>query len=226
MLSALARLDAVPEAPEIRGSSCAIEGDIAAARVHELRLELPGLTRGEGVLECEFGRYEPVNGAGSDAACGSDWNPLDRAAIPRFSTVATVLFDPDVHESLVEDTWIADRARAAIREIVEDTEDAFDDGWPTHPRDFLHEDDETRHYRAFYCGGAGVVRALDTLQRRGLVELRRDYVSYLDRPYEPDVPDDDSGRLEPHGRRDGNPARVAPARAVERERRPPRRADR
>ena len=25
-----------------------IEGDIAAARVHELRLELPGLTRGEG----------------------------------------------------------------------------------------------------------------------------------------------------------------------------------
>jgi hypothetical protein len=102
-----------------------------------------------------------------------------------------VLFDPDVHESLIDDAWSPDRARTAIREIVEDTEDAFDDGWPTHPRDFLHEDDETRHYRAFYCGGAGVVRALDTLQRRGLVDLRRDYVSYLDRPYEPDVPDDD-----------------------------------
>jgi hypothetical protein len=101
-----------------------------------------------------------------------------------------VLFDPDAHEPLVEDAWNEDRARDAIREIVEDTEGAFDDGWPTHPRDFVHEDDETRRYRALYCGGAGVVRALDTLQRRGLVELRRDYVPYLDRPYEPDIPDD------------------------------------
>ena len=56
----------------------------------------------------------------------------------------------------------------------------------------MHEDDETRATAA-PAGGAGVVRALDTLQRRGLVDLRRDYVSYLDRPYEPDVPDDDYG---------------------------------
>ena len=67
-----------PQAPAIRDSSCAIEGDIAAARVHELRLELPGLTRGEGVLECEFGRYEPVNGT-VPTRPRSDWNPLDRA---------------------------------------------------------------------------------------------------------------------------------------------------
>ena len=93
-----------------------------------------------------------------------------------------MLFDPDVHESLVDDAWSADRARAAIREIVEDAEDAFDDGWSTHPRDFVHEDDETRRYRALYCGGAGVVRALHMLQRRGLVELQRDYVPYLDIP--------------------------------------------
>ncbi len=102
-----------------------------------------------------------------------------------------MLFDPDVHEPLVDEAWDEDRARAAIREIVEDAEGAFDDGWPTHPRDFVHEDDETRRYRALYCGGAGVVRALDTLQRRGLVELRRDYVSYLDLPYEPDTPGED-----------------------------------
>ena len=62
VLSALARLDAVPEAPVIRGSSCVVEGDITAARVHELRHQLPGLTRGEGMLESEFARYEPVNG--------------------------------------------------------------------------------------------------------------------------------------------------------------------
>ena len=46
--------------------------------MHELRLELPGLTRGEGVLECEFGRYEPVNGT-VPTRPRSDWNPLDRA---------------------------------------------------------------------------------------------------------------------------------------------------
>ena len=30
--------------------------------MHELRQQLPGLTRGEGVLECDFDRYEPVRG--------------------------------------------------------------------------------------------------------------------------------------------------------------------
>jgi ribosomal protection tetracycline resistance protein len=77
VLSALARLDAVPETPSMSGTSCAIEGDIAAARVHELRLELPALTRGEGVLECEFGRYEPVNGT-IPSRPRSDGNPLNR----------------------------------------------------------------------------------------------------------------------------------------------------
>ena len=76
-LSALARLDAVPEAPSMSGTSCTIEGDIAAARVHKLRLELPALTRGEGVLECEFGRYEPVNGT-IPTRRRSDGNPLNR----------------------------------------------------------------------------------------------------------------------------------------------------
>ena len=90
VLSALARLDAVPQAPAVRGSSSTIEGDIAAARVHELRLELPGLTRGEGVLECEFGRYEPVNGH-APTRPRSDWNPLNREAIPGFSKSRAVL---------------------------------------------------------------------------------------------------------------------------------------
>jgi ribosomal protection tetracycline resistance protein len=77
VLSALARLDAVPDQQAIRGSSCVIEGDIAAARVHELRLELPALTRGEGVLESDFGRYEPVTGT-APTRSRSDWNPLNR----------------------------------------------------------------------------------------------------------------------------------------------------
>ena len=77
VLSALARLDAVPQAPAVRSSSSTIVGDIAAARVHELRLELPALTRGEGVLESEFGRYEPVTGT-VPTRTRSDWNPLNR----------------------------------------------------------------------------------------------------------------------------------------------------
>jgi ribosomal protection tetracycline resistance protein len=77
VLSALARLDAVPQAPTVRGSSSTIAGDIAAARVHELRLELPALTGGEGVLESEFGRYEPVNGM-FPTRPRSDSNPLNR----------------------------------------------------------------------------------------------------------------------------------------------------
>ncbi len=52
VLSELARLRAVPEL-----SDGAIEGTIPAAHVHELRLRLPGLTRGEGVLESAFESY-------------------------------------------------------------------------------------------------------------------------------------------------------------------------
>ena len=77
VLSALARLDAAPQAPAVNGSSSTIDGDIAAARVHQLRLELPGLTRGEGVLESDFGRYEPVDGT-APTRSRSDWNPLNR----------------------------------------------------------------------------------------------------------------------------------------------------
>ena len=100
-----------------------------------------------------------------------------------------MLFDPRAHERLTEHGWNPDRVRAAIREIVEDAEGAFDDGWTTHPEDILEEGEAERRFRTVYLGGAGVIQALDTLQRRGLVELRRSYVSYLERGYEPDFPD-------------------------------------
>ena len=105
-----------------------------------------------------------------------------------------MLFEPRAHERLIEDTWDPDRVRAAIREIVDDAEGSFDDGWPTHAHDIGPDLDEERRFRTVYLGGAGVVRALDSLQRRGLVELRRDYVSYLERRYEPDFPDTDHER--------------------------------
>ncbi len=101
-----------------------------------------------------------------------------------------MLFSPEAHERLAGDAWEPGRVHAAIREIVEDAEDAFDDGWPNHPRD----DDRERPFSTVYLGGAGVVRALDTLQRRGLVQLRRDYVPYLELPYEQDYFDWDHER--------------------------------
>jgi len=61
-MAALARLRAVAAGSAVRDSFCLAEGEIPAARVHELQQQLPALTRGEGVLECAFGRYQRVRG--------------------------------------------------------------------------------------------------------------------------------------------------------------------
>jgi ribosomal protection tetracycline resistance protein len=73
----LARLRAVPQMQEMRGASYVLEGEMPAARVHELQQQLPGLTRGEGVLESAFDSYQPVDGAIPTRA-RTDNNPLDR----------------------------------------------------------------------------------------------------------------------------------------------------
>jgi ribosomal protection tetracycline resistance protein len=77
LLPALARLHA---APEVTGSGnfwCTLEGDIPAARVHELRQQIPHLTRGEGVMESSFARYDPVRGPAPARPRTGD-NPLSR----------------------------------------------------------------------------------------------------------------------------------------------------
>ncbi len=74
----LARLRAVPQTQEMRASSYTLEGEIPAARVHELERQLPALTRGEGVLlECAFDRHEPVRGT-IPTRPRTDHNPLNR----------------------------------------------------------------------------------------------------------------------------------------------------
>jgi ribosomal protection tetracycline resistance protein len=77
VLPALGRLRAVPRAPALRGPSYLLEGEVPAARVHELQQQVPALTRGEGVLECAFERYQPVGGA-IPTRPRTDHNPLDR----------------------------------------------------------------------------------------------------------------------------------------------------
>ncbi|MBA2312663.1 MAG: GTP-binding protein, partial [Actinobacteria bacterium] len=73
----LVRLRAVTQRSVNRGSSRFLEGEIPAARVHELRQQLPSLTHGEGLLECAFDRYQPARGT-IPTRPRSDHNPLDR----------------------------------------------------------------------------------------------------------------------------------------------------
>jgi ribosomal protection tetracycline resistance protein len=77
LLALLARLHGVPRAHALQASSCVLDGEIPAARVRELEEQLPALTRGEGVLETAFERYQPVRGV-VPARPRSDHNPLDR----------------------------------------------------------------------------------------------------------------------------------------------------
>ena len=107
-----------------------------------------------------------------------------------------MLFSPQPHEALHGSSRSAESARRAIAAIVAETEGAFDDGWPMHPDDVEDGDDPATRFRSVYLGGAGVVAALHRLERQGTVELRRDYVPYLERSLEarPDFPDEDAER--------------------------------
>jgi ribosomal protection tetracycline resistance protein len=77
VLPVLAGLRAVPRAPVPHGSSYLVEGEIPAARVHQLTQQLPALTRGEGVLESAFDHYQPVRGP-VPSRPRTDHNPLNR----------------------------------------------------------------------------------------------------------------------------------------------------
>jgi ribosomal protection tetracycline resistance protein len=77
LLPALAKLQAVPEVSATKGSWCTLEGDIPVTKVHELRQQIPPLTRGEGIMESSFGRYEPVRGP-IPTRPRTDDNPLNR----------------------------------------------------------------------------------------------------------------------------------------------------
>lgn len=79
VLPALARLGAVAQTTTLRGPSCLVEGEIPVAHVHALRQQLPALTRGEGVLESAFARYQPIRGE-PPTRPRTDQNPLDRKA--------------------------------------------------------------------------------------------------------------------------------------------------
>jgi len=77
LMPALNRMHAVPNRQVPGDGSVTLEGDIPAARVHGLRQQLPTLTRGEGVVEASFDRYDPVTGP-VPARPRTGSNPLNR----------------------------------------------------------------------------------------------------------------------------------------------------
>ena len=81
-----------------------------------------------------------------------------------------MLYDPSAHESLVGDAWNEERVRGAVREVVADAEGAYVSGghWPLHPLDAGDDDDAHAGVsHGVYLGAAGVLWALDHLERAG-----------------------------------------------------------
>jgi ribosomal protection tetracycline resistance protein len=77
VLPALGRLGAIPLSSAPRGRGFVVDGEVPAARVHEVQQALPALTRGDGVMESAFDRYEPVRGPVPERPRTDD-NPLNR----------------------------------------------------------------------------------------------------------------------------------------------------
>ena len=77
VLPVLGHLRGIPLGTTVRGETRVVDGEIPAAEVQPLRRRLAALTRGEGVLESVFDRYEPVPGV-PPARARTDHNPLDR----------------------------------------------------------------------------------------------------------------------------------------------------
>jgi ribosomal protection tetracycline resistance protein len=82
VVSALGRLGGVPSAPTAFGPTYVLEGEVPAGQVHALTQLLPGLTRGEGVVDSAFERHREVRGPVRSRA-RTDRNPLDRRAYLR-----------------------------------------------------------------------------------------------------------------------------------------------
>ena len=77
VLAVLSRLRAIPQVPALGAVTSVLEGEIPAAAVYKLEQQLPALSRGEGVLESAFERYQPVTGIIPNRA-RTDHDPLNR----------------------------------------------------------------------------------------------------------------------------------------------------
>ncbi|MEO7399046.1 MAG: GTP-binding protein, partial [Ilumatobacteraceae bacterium] len=77
VVRALTSFGATPGTPEHRDSWVVIRGLVPAARLAQLRQQLPGLTGGEGSIESTFDSHRPINGPVPERH-RPEPNPLDR----------------------------------------------------------------------------------------------------------------------------------------------------
>ncbi|MFJ8917774.1 GTP-binding protein [Amycolatopsis sp. NPDC102389] len=73
----LAHARAVPRTTSTKDGTAELEGEIPAAKTHEVHQLLPSATRGEGAMETVFHGYRPVRGA-APSRSRTDHNPLER----------------------------------------------------------------------------------------------------------------------------------------------------
>ena len=90
------------------------------------------------------------------------------------------MYEEARHEQLSETDWDEERVHAAIDRIVRDTHTRFDPQklWPMHPLDQFR-DDYTKPFKMLYFGAAGVIWALDYLDRIGATKIEHDYSSSM-----------------------------------------------
>jgi hypothetical protein len=110
---------------------------------------------------------------------------------------AALLFEPDRHEPLLDSAWDAERAHAAIRDIVADAEDRLlpDGTWPWHPLDRGSEP-EPRH-KSIYLGASGALWALWYLRLAGAVALRIEPAVLIERVHAAYLAEPDTGAVVP-----------------------------
>jgi hypothetical protein len=91
----------------------------------------------------------------------------------------STMIDASRHVPLRDIAWSADEASVAIREIVADALAHFDPVafWPVHPQD----DESKDGHSSVYIGAAGMIWALDYLQRTGAAQVPYDFRPHLDR---------------------------------------------
>jgi Lanthionine synthetase C-like protein len=85
-----------------------------------------------------------------------------------------LLYRPEAFEPLTDEPWDAERVRAALREIVSDTDEALRGPKMLWPADEWDGWQAAKPMKNLYVGAAGVLLALDELRRRGHAETRLD----------------------------------------------------
>jgi hypothetical protein len=94
-----------------------------------------------------------------------------------------MLYEPTRFDALIDEPWVPARVEDAIAAIVADADAAFDPEalWPAHEWDAL---EKPLPLSGLWVGAAGVIWALDELQRRGHAASSLDLAAAVVRPLE------------------------------------------